>query len=388
MAAPIAALLLLASCSTTAPAEQDLSFDRYEAALLPPGVQLRDTFIEVVAEAQVSLDLAVERFDDTASAEAVLAAARRGVAVRVVTDADSLGDAGFGLLRSAGIPVVSGDGPLRWSPSPGLEMLRLGSHNRMTHNFAVVDAKKVFTASAGPQVAGGTRRQLQAVFESADLAKDFGDVFEQMFGGIFATTVTAYGEPMPADTNNRTRIPMPDGSVLSTWFGPQEPILKEVIDRVYSARASVFVATTQLSNRELVAALRYKASAGFEVRVVVDASEATADGSRAAELEASFAALGPEAKVSLQRVDDLGFNALVTDTEASPVDGSVYDASLVMTTQPAVETNPFVVGAAGPIPRAADGFFDSHAWAVSEQASRPHPLVREVAAWIRANASR
>lgn len=102
-------------------------------------------------------------------------------------------------------------------------MVRGSDDNRMSHNFMVVDGATVFVASNGPVVAGGVRAQLYNVMTSEDLAKDFTGAFQQMFGGVFATTVTSYGEPMPSNTNNRTRMPMQDGSVLSTWFGRRSP---------------------------------------------------------------------------------------------------------------------------------------------------------------------
>lgn len=393
-----ASMLLLfsfAGCAQEAPKAASELFDRYEATFVPvaatpaEGLAVQTAFVAAIAGANRTIDLAVEGFDDTRSATALIDAARRGVSIRVVGDEDRRGDAGFIALAAAGIPVVFGDGALPWSPSPGVSMVRGGNDNRMSHNFMVVDGASVFVASNGPVVASGGRAQLFTTLVSEDLAKDFTGAFQQMFGGVFATTVTSYGEPMPSNTNNRTRIPMADGSVLSTWFGPQEPIIKEAIDRIYGARASVYLVASGLYNKELVDALRYKAAAGFTVKVVVDAAAADAAGSRVSRLEGGIndpATPSPNATVT--RLPSVGFNALIIDAEPSALDGTQGPATMFVPSQPFIETIPYVTGAAGFEPRPCDTFFDSNAWAIAEQGSSNHPLLRQVAQWVIDESSR
>jgi phosphatidylserine/phosphatidylglycerophosphate/cardiolipin synthase-like enzyme len=394
----VTSLLVSASlwgCAQDAPQATSELFDRYAATFVPPATSAEEAltvqtvFIGQVNAAKRSLDLAVEGFDDELSAQAIIDASLRGVAVRVVGDEDRRGDAGFTKLRDAGIPMAFGDGQLPWTPSPSISMVRGSDDNRMSHNFMVVDGATVFVASNGPVVAGGVRAQLYNVMTSEDLSKDFTGVFQQMFGGVFATTVTSYGEPMPSNTNNRTRMQMQDGSVLSTWFGPQEPIIKEAIDRIYAARSSVYMATTGLYNKELVDALRYKAAAGFSVKVVVDAAGADAVGSRLSRLEGGIAdpnTPSPNAKVV--RRPNVGFNTLIIDAEPSAIDGTQGPATMFVPSQPFIETIPYVSGAAGFEPRPCDTFFDSNAWAIAEQSTSNHPLLRQVAQWIIDESSR
>ena len=52
---------------------------------------------------------------------------------------------------------------------------------------------------------------------------------------------------------------------------------KEIIDRIYGARQSIYVASSVLLNNEVARALRYKALAGFDVRVVVGTVNETDD---------------------------------------------------------------------------------------------------------------
>jgi len=53
------------------------------------------------------------------------------------------------------------------------------------------------------------------------------------------------------------------------WFGPQERLMKRVIDAVYSARSSVRVLSPTFANPELAKALQDKAQWGIPVDVVV-----------------------------------------------------------------------------------------------------------------------
>lgn len=371
------------SCTPEAPSVETLSFERWEPSFVVDGAALGSRFISFVETAEISLDLAVSGLDEPTTIAALIASHQRGVAVRVVTDADSASQAGFVALRAAGVEVVEGNGPVGWSSSPGTIVARPGSDNRMTHNFAVADQRRVLTSSAAPELADLGGRHLVTVFDSADTAKDFGAVFTQMWGGVFATTQTRFGSTVSADTNNRTRIPMADGTISSVWFGPQENPVKEIIDRVYGAQASVLIAAEALTNAELFQALRYKAEAGFEVRIVVDSTGADGPRSRVAELEAVFEPLAARGEpVSIARVPSLGFNAAIFDSSPSPIDDRAYDATMMVLSHGLVETLPYENTPSGPVSVAAVTFFDAHAWALAEQGSRQSTVLREVAGWI------
>jgi hypothetical protein len=137
-------------CAQEAPPATSELFDRYAVTFGPPATSAEEAltvqtvFIGQVNAAKRSIDLAVEGFDDPLSAQAIIDASLRGVAVRVVGDEDRRGDAGFAKLQAAGIPMAFGDGQLPWAPSPGISMVRGSDDNRMSHNFMVVDGATVF----------------------------------------------------------------------------------------------------------------------------------------------------------------------------------------------------------------------------------------------------
>ena len=55
---------------------------------------------------------------------------------------------------------------------------------------------------------------------------------------------------------------------LSCISASQEPVVKEVIDSVYSARSDIWISSPVLRNTDLLSALRYKQEAGFDVRIL------------------------------------------------------------------------------------------------------------------------
>ena len=71
---------------------------------------------------------------------------------------------------------------------------------------------------------------------------------------------------------------------LGLYFGPQERLMKRVIDDAYGATSSIRIVTESFTNQFLLDALRYKASIGYTVQVVVDAESIDAENSLADEL--------------------------------------------------------------------------------------------------------
>lgn len=130
-------------------------------------------------------------------------------------------------------------------------------------------------------------------------------------------------------------------------------------------------------------ALRYKAEAGFEVRIAVDVAGAELPRSRVAELEQLFAPLSAQGQpVSIARVPNLGFTAAVFDSSSSPIDDRSFDATMMVMSHGLIETLPYENSPSGPVSVAAVTFFDAHTWALAEQGSRQNAVLREVAGWI------
>lgn len=261
--------------------------------------QQKAALIADLEAAQVSIDIAISTLEDAEIAQALVDARQRGVSVRVVADEDSQGAAGLTTLESNEITPEWGDGALEYLPDPTLgvvlgqcqesearrytvcsrgqdqgQMVRPGHYNLMSHNFAVIDGDVVWNF---PAFDGASRNWIGWRVKSSKLAYDFAREFQQMHGGVFSTTLSIYNGPLKSDTNYNVRY-LTDKGMFKVWFNPQERLMKTVIDEVYKARSSVWVMSDTLSNSHLIDALEYKASNGFDVRILVHPDhQATSD---------------------------------------------------------------------------------------------------------------
>ncbi len=326
----------------------------------------------LIDTAELQLDVMLENLDDTQIADAIAAAAERGVAVRVVGDVDRRTQAGFEALEAAGIAPIYGDGPILWNGVFGEDPIeRTGEDNRMTHNVIIADRQRLISLSAG--FPDDVRQRPQAGFaaDSEVLARDFGNIFDQLYGEVFATTLTYYDQPVVSDTNNRTLYETEE-SIIELYFGPQEPLVKELIDRIYAARSAVWIATPTMLNSEIARALIYKGASGFDVRVVVG----TTDG---AEAEAG-ALPGVFADLADQRGEDLpafrtlpaltaGGTLIVLDGQPT-FDGDQKQPGVALVlSAPLFESVPYAITGVRPDgldleARPSDRFTDAHLWGV------------------------
>ncbi|RME46010.1 MAG: hypothetical protein D6795_15980, partial [Deltaproteobacteria bacterium] len=215
-----------------------------------------------------TIDAAFEHLENDAVVDALLAARQRGVRVRVVADSDQIGERGFQRLLAEGVPLADGDGAITYLPDPNLGAIaRSGDLNTMTHTFASIDSRIVWVTTGGLPEDPGYRTGFVA--RSEDLAQDFDDEFNQMFGGVFATTLDTFGAPLKSIADVREHYLFGDLDI-EVYFGPQERPIKLVTDAIYGARISVRFVTDHLSNPFILDALQYKADNGFDVQGVVE----------------------------------------------------------------------------------------------------------------------
>jgi hypothetical protein len=248
-------------------------FNEYRGLLVGPGLkfepsELERLAIESIDVSEFQISLALENFESDLVAEALVRAHNRGVEVRVVADTDKVDQAGFRRLREGDITIVEGDGEILWSAEFGKDpVIRSGDDNRMVHNFLVFDNLRLLVSTQGFEDENPSPIQFAFAINSEDLARDFQDSFDQLYGGVFSTEMTFFSDSVSSDSNRRTFYPTMNGT-LELYFGPQEPVVKEVIDSVYSARSDVWVSSPVLRNEDLLSALRYKHESGFDVRIV------------------------------------------------------------------------------------------------------------------------
>lgn len=417
-AVALAAAGLLVSCDNAAPDPGEL-FNQFALVEASSDGRMAPTALEAEAIALIrgakrSVYAAFEDLESEAVADALIEAQARGLVVRVVSDEDSAGQRGLvrlaeGLQPEADgrIPLRLGDGSLTYSPQPTVTLTRTGDMNRMTHNFIIADELRMMNLSGGfPACEAGASCdagfwQAGFVVKSEDIAKDYTDEFVQMYGGVFSTTLDTFNGPQKSDANARTYYPS-DSGAPQVYFGPQERLLKRVLDEIYAARASVLIVTEEFAHNFGAEALIYKVSTGFNVRVVTEP-----DGS-SCEQDAEC----PNFQVCVQRACEIPFNQIdrlrtgfeesrtgasqraevrtlrgirgtlvVIDGERSPINGERYKTQVFVLSQPFTSAISYAAGQEGTA-RPSDGFMDSNMWVLTEYPGQENPQVRELAAQV------
>ena len=350
--------------------------DGGEGRLTPAALEA--AVVELIGNAARTVDVAFEDFESEAVASALLEAHRRGVRVRVIGDEDKRSQAGFRLLQDSlpdGPSMVFGDGPSLYIPVPGVEIPRPGSHNRMTHNVILVDQTTIVNLSAGFPANRFDLHQLGYLAFSFDLGIDWNAELQQLHGGVFAITTSAFNGPVKSITDSRVTYP---GTIedFEHYFGPQERTLKHLIDEVFRARASVWVAAEALTNEFLLGALTYKARAGFDVRVVLDRDGAGETGSVYLPLLEAIVELNSgEAWPVALRAPDLRMNLVIIDAVPSPINGVQYETRAYVASQPFFSSIPWQREGTSGTSRPADAFMDSNLWAVRAVPERYEPAL-------------
>ena len=360
----------LLSCDPGAP-EADELYTSWEFVTAVPGSSTLDTrVIALIDSAESTAWLAAEDFSSVPIATALIRAQSRGVDVRVVGDIDRQEQAGFdeietGLQPVDGeVPVRFGDGPLFYNPQLIDTVFREGDHNRMTHNFVVVDELRVMSLTGG----FGPTDVHQVGFEARShyLGRDFADEFNQLFAGMFATTLSAFNGPLKSITDPRSWYDSDNGR-LEVYFGPQERLVKQIIDRVYEARASITVVAEELTSLPLANALRYKAEAGFDVTVVLNADGQDVPSSRYERLEDAFAGLS-NARIGI--AGSVMLNAVIIDDGASPIDGQRYRSWAMFVSEPLLAATAVIEGTTL-VSRPADAFCDANMFVMRRDVQQP-----------------
>jgi hypothetical protein len=390
-------LVLLAWCLTAGCTEERPSYTalfesraEYHTEGADRAEEREAELVSDIRAAEESIQLAVSTLADEEVAQALIDAKQRGVQVNVVSDWDARESAGLVLLEENGIFPVYGNGELRYLPEPTLSsvlgfcrdqpqlqriecfrgqdgnqgtMVRPGHFNLMSHNFAVIDERTVWNF---PAIDGTNRDWIGWRIESSTLAYDFLPEFKQMHSGVFATTLDIYNGPVKSNTNYNERY-LTDQGVMKLWFNPQERLMKLVIDRVYKAKASVWIASDNVTNPFLLDALEYKANNGFDVRVVVHPDHQS-QGDAKARLEA----LGVKyASGSLDHLSTL----LVMDAERDR-NGDKWGREVLGLSHPLIRGGPFEVtrGTRSDVIYVypADLFADGNLWMLEEAGANIH----------------
>ncbi|MFL7791181.1 MAG: phosphatidylserine/phosphatidylglycerophosphate/cardiolipin synthase family protein [Anaerolineae bacterium] len=228
---------------------------------------LDEELAAVIGQAESSVDVAAYDFDLERVADALIAAHRRGVKVRFVTDSDNADEGAVQDLRRAGIPVVEDE------RDSGL----------MHDKFIVIDQVWIWTGSWNLTSNGTYRNNNNAVMiASPALAENYTAEFEEMFAGEFGPT-------SPADTPNPHVIITAelgedaDGQMqtkqieVENYFAPEDTVATQVIAEIRNAKSRIRFMAFTFTSDEIADALLERAQAGVVVQGVIEDRNAEGD---------------------------------------------------------------------------------------------------------------
>jgi phosphatidylserine/phosphatidylglycerophosphate/cardiolipin synthase-like enzyme len=222
-----------------------------------PASPLLAAVLDDIDAARASVDLASFDFDIPAITDALLRAAQRGVAVRLVVDSENLDTPEVseqtGRLQRAGIAV------------------HFDRREPFMHNkFVVVDGRVAWMGSWNVTDNDTYRNNNQMLrFASRQIAADYTHEFEQMFGGRFGTGKTS-GTPYPRVQLGVARI--------EVYFSPEDGVAKYVLARLNAAKHSIHFMAFSFTANAIADAMVAKVKAGLPVRGVFESQNAGGSG--------------------------------------------------------------------------------------------------------------
>ncbi len=196
--------------------------------------------------ARLSVDMAIYDLNLWSIRDALVAAHRRGLQVRVVTESDNMDEQEIQDLKQAGIQVV-GD-----------------RHEGLMHDkFVVIDRAEVWTGSMNFTTGGGYLDNNNLLrIQSTKLAGDYTGEFAQMFVEDHFGPDKTPGTPNPQVTIN--------GSLVEAYFSPEDGTLAHILEAVNSAHESIYFLAYSFTSDELAQALIDRSQAGVKVAGVFD----------------------------------------------------------------------------------------------------------------------
>jgi phosphatidylserine/phosphatidylglycerophosphate/cardiolipin synthase-like enzyme len=206
-----------------------------------------------IDQARLSVEAAFDTLDLWSLRDALIAAHRRGVTVRVVVESDNLDVDEIQDLLAAGIPVL-GD----------------RREGMMHDKFVILDRQEVWTGSMNFTVRGAYRsdNNLQRM-RSPLLAEDYLAEFEEMF------TDDLFGPGSPANT------PHPrfqeQGTELEVYFSPDDGVAGQIVRLIRGAQQEIAFLAFSFTSDQIAAALVERMEHGVSVSGVFDASQVRAN---------------------------------------------------------------------------------------------------------------
>lgn len=202
--------------------------------------------VDALAQARLSIDLAAYSLDLWPLRDALIAAHRRGVRVRLVLEADNADIPEVLALQQAGIP-------LHTDTNPAL----------MHHKFVIVDGEEVWGGSMNLTLEGAYRDNNNLLrLRNPQVVADFQREFDEMFVDGRFGPASLPDTPFPTFTLAEGR-----GEV---YFSPDDGVLAHILETVDGAQQEICFLSFSFTSDALGDLLLQKAEAGVRVQGVFD----------------------------------------------------------------------------------------------------------------------
>lgn len=268
--------LPLAVAAQTSP-PISIYFNKSVDAILahPPGnvaagnVDLGMIAAQEIGKATTSVDMAMYNLNVWSVVDALIAAHKRGVKVRVIGHVENKNGTGFQQLAAAGIPLFANPTAPSGQPQPLM-------HNK----FLAIDARPNAPAGAHPVTLMGswnatfaqTRddpNNLVVIRDSAVTAAYLKE-FEEMWGGQSDTPnadAARFGAEKADNTPHTFTV---GGSRVDIYFSPSDHTASHINDALLAARTSIYTANLTFTYGQFATTLRRQKDSGLDIRCIVD----------------------------------------------------------------------------------------------------------------------
>ncbi|MBR6126378.1 DUF1669 domain-containing protein [bacterium] len=202
-----------------------------------------------------TLDIAIYGYSSTPAIEkAIKSAQNRGVKIRMVYDIDKKGG---NIYPDTEIFTKLITNNISDSSSPEV-------NNTMHNKFYIFDKRTVITGSANLSHTdmSGYNSNMIVVLKSPEIAKIYTQEFEQMYAGKFH--------------NDKTSTPNKSAQKVKIFFAPQDkPIENGVLPIIRNAKKYIYIPAFVITERQITDELIKAKSRGVEVKIIVDALNAS-----------------------------------------------------------------------------------------------------------------
>ncbi|MGL4424101.1 MAG: phospholipase D-like domain-containing protein, partial [Gemmataceae bacterium] len=221
-----------------------------------------------IAEARDTIDICAFELDNRVISEALAAAHRRGVRVRLVTDSDYAEEAGAKLLEDSGVPVVT------------------DQRTALMHNkFIIIDDRTVWTGSMNFTENCAYKNNNNAIQIRDDrLAENYRTKFRWMF------EEKAFGRPpTKSDRIPHPQLTLSDGTRLDNYFSTHDRCAQRVVQELAMAKKSIHFLAFSFTHPDIAQEMIDRAADGVAVQGVFEKTQAKGKSSQYERLqEAGF----------------------------------------------------------------------------------------------------